>query len=111
MDLPEPESWAKNLFLRDKKKQNYYLLVLPDAKRADLKAFAAMVGTKQVKFASEDDLSAYMKLTRGSVTPLGVLNDEARAVQVYIDRYFQGTAIPSNSSTATGRRPDRVNLH
>lgn len=92
-NLPEPESWAKNLFLRDKKKQNYYLLVLPDAKRANLKAFAEMVGTKQVKFASEDDLMKYMKLTRGSVTPLGVLDDENCVVQVFIDEYFKDRRI------------------
>ncbi|MBQ9708588.1 MAG: prolyl-tRNA synthetase associated domain-containing protein [Firmicutes bacterium] len=93
LDLPEPESWAKNLFLRDKKKANYYLLVLPDEKRANLKAFAEIVDTKQVKFASEDDLMKFMKLTRGSVTPLGVLNDENCAVKVYIDSYFQGRRI------------------
>ncbi len=65
-DLPEPETWAKNLFLRDKKKQHYYLLTLRDEKRADLKAFAAYVGATQVRFASENDLKKYLNLTAGS---------------------------------------------
>ena len=102
-DLPEPETWAKNLFLRDKKKQHYYLLTLRDEKRADLKAFAAYVGATQVRFASENDLKKYLNLTAGSVSLLGILNDETQKVHVYIDSYFEGRRISvhPNDNTAS----------
>ena len=102
-DLPEPETWAKNLFLRDKKKQHYYLLTLRDEMRADLKAFAEYVGATQVRFASENDLLKYLGLTTGSVSLLGILNDENKTVHVYIDSYFEGRRISvhPNDNTAS----------
>ena len=36
--------------------------------------------------AKEDLLKDYMKLEKGSVTPLGVLNDEALKVQIILDK-------------------------
>ena len=37
--LPHPEADAKNLFIRDDKKRNYYLITVKGDKRTDLKAF------------------------------------------------------------------------
>ena len=39
VDLPYPEWGAKNLFVRDDKKRNYYLIAMKGNKRVDLKAF------------------------------------------------------------------------
>lgn len=88
-DLPEPDTWAKNLFLRDGKKRNYVLITMSDHKRTELKKLEEMLGLKHLKFASENDLMKYMALTKGSVTPLGILDDEERRVHVYIDSYFK----------------------
>lgn len=90
---PEPETWAKNLFLRDGKKRNYLIITMPDSKRTDLKTLEGMLGLKHLKFASEDDLMKYLRLTKGSVTPLGILDDEERKVSVYIDSCFRGRRI------------------
>ena len=92
-DLPEPDTWAKNLFLRDGKKRNYVLITMPDHKRAELKTLEGLLDLKHLKFASENDLMKYLKLTKGSVTPLGILDDEDRKVRVYIDSYFRGRRI------------------
>jgi len=93
LDLPHPEAGAKNLFLRDDKKRNYYLLVLRDDRPADLRAFQARAGTRRLSFASEEDLARLLGLRRGSVTPLGALNDGERRVRVYIDGRFAGGRI------------------
>ena len=37
--LAHPEAEAKNLFVRDDKKQHYYLITVPAEKRVDLKLF------------------------------------------------------------------------
>ena len=67
--IPYPEADAKNLFIRDDKKQNYYLLTVRGDKRVDLKA-------------------AVLGLYPGAVTPLGVLNDAQARVKVFLDSDF-----------------------
>lgn len=103
LNLPNPECGAKNLFLRDDKKRNYYLFTLKDDRTVNIKELQAMIGSRKLQFASEDDLYKYMKLIRGSVTPLGTLNDETCSVQVYIDAYYMGRqiSIHPNENTAT----------
>ncbi len=83
--LPYPEADAKNLFVRDDKKRNYYLITVKGDKRVDLKAFRAARQTRPLSFASADDLLRLLALTPGSVTPLGLLNDETRTVQLFLD--------------------------
>ena len=84
LHLPRPEVIAKNLFLRDAKGKKFFLAVLPKDKKADRKALGGRLGVR-LSFASEERLEEHLGLTRGSVTPFGVLNDEARAVTVLLD--------------------------
>ena len=85
---PYPEADAKNLFVRDDKKQNYYLITVKGEKRVNLKAFRKAQGTRNLSFASAEDLMEWLGLIPGAVTPLGVLNDETRSVKVFLDRDF-----------------------
>ena len=66
----------KNLFLRDDKKRHYYLVVVKKDKAVDLKGLRALLGSRPLSFASEQDLSRCLGLPKGAVTPLGILNDE-----------------------------------
>lgn len=84
-NLPYMEYVAKNLFLRDDKKQHYYLVVMPHEKSADLKKLKDIIGSRKLSFASETDLAIKLDLIKGSVTPFGILNDEERSVEVIID--------------------------
>ena len=86
--LPYPEADAKNLFVRDDKKRNYYLITVRGTKRVDLNEFRQKYGTRRLSFASDADLLAYLGLTPGSVTPLGLLNDAECKVQFCIDEEF-----------------------
>ena len=105
MDLPYPDSDAKNLFVRDDKKRNYYLITVKGDKRVDLKEFRKANQTRPLSFASEEDLMKLLELTAGSVTPLGVLNDEERKVTVYLDKDFFDEpgliGVHPNDNTAT----------
>lgn len=85
VELPHPEADAKNLFVRDDKKRNYYLITVRGSKRVDLNEFRQNYGTRRLSFASDADLLAYLGLTPGSVTPLGLLNDADCKVQLFID--------------------------
>ena len=101
--LPYPEWDAKNLFVRDDKKRNYYLITVKGDKRVDLKEFRKQHGLRNLTFASAEDLLAYMGLTPGSVTPLGLLNDPEHRVRFYLDGAFAGDRIGvhPNDNTAT----------
>ena len=103
LKLPYPEWDAKNLFVRDDKKQNYYLLTVRGSKQVDLKAFRRENGLRPLSFASPEELLAIMDLTPGSVSPLGILNDAECRVHFYLDEEFSGNPIGvhPNDNTAT----------
>ena len=62
---------CKNLFLRNKKGNRHYLVVLEISKQADLKHIARLVSDDRLSFGSPERLMAELGLTPGSVTPLG----------------------------------------
>lgn len=101
--LPHPEWDAKNLFVRDDKKHNYYLITVKGDKRVDLKEFRKQHGLRNLSFASADDLMEILGLIPGAVTPLGLLNDENLRVKLYLDADFAGNMIGvhPNDNTAT----------
>ncbi|MCD2491976.1 prolyl-tRNA synthetase associated domain-containing protein [Lacrimispora sp. NSJ-141] len=103
VELPYPEWDAKNLFVRDDKKCNYYLITVKGDKRVDLKEFRKKHGLRALSFASSDDLLAIMNLTPGSVTPFGLLNDSRHRVHFYLDSQFieNKIGVHPNDNTAT----------
>lgn len=103
VDLPYPDCDAKNLFVRDDKKRNYYLITVKGEKRVNLKEFRKAHGLRNLSFASPDDLETIMGLIPGAVTPLGLLNDEEKKVIFYLDQEFEESLIGvhPNDNTAT----------
>lgn len=103
IDLPYPEGDAKNLFVRDDKKKNYYLITVKGDKRVNLKDFWKAHGLRPLSFASPEDLKKYMDLTPGAVTPLGLLNVEDAPITMYMDAEFKDSiiGIHPNENTAT----------
>ena len=105
IEIPYPEYNAKNLFVRNDKKRNYYLITVKGNKRVDLKEFRNNNGTRPLSFASEQDLMSIMNLIAGSVTPLGLLNDKDLKVTFYLDKDFlkdkQIIGVHPNENTAT----------
>ena len=103
VELPYPDCDAKNLFVRDDKKRSYYLLSVKGDKRVDLKEFRKKHGLRPLSFASPEDLMSIMKLSPGSVTPLGLLNDDDIRVEFFLDSAFMGglVGVHPNDNTAT----------
>ena len=88
VSLKYPDYDGKNIFLRDDKKRNYYLITILGDKKVDLKKFKIDNGLRSLSFANEVELYNFLKLTPGSVTPLGLLNDKEKVVKFYIDKDF-----------------------
>lgn len=77
---------TKTMFLTNKKKTAYYLLIMDDHKRLDMGAFGQIAGSKGIKMASRDSLYEKMMLPPGVVSPFGLLNNEEKDISVYIDK-------------------------
>lgn len=103
LNLPKAECVAKNLFVRDDKKQYYFLFVVQKEKMVNLKQIRERIDSRPLSFASERDLYKYLSLPKGAVTPLGVINDKTHNVKVYIDDDFKHSLIGvhPNENTAT----------
>ena len=82
---------GKNLFLRNDKKNKYYLVCLPLNKRADLKKIAEIIGEKRFSFANEKELKEYLNISPGSVSYLNVItaairSEKYKEVEYVIDK-------------------------
>lgn len=76
---------SKNLFLRNKKGNKHYLVIVEANKRVDLKKLAKDLGEQALSFASPERLMKYLGLTPGSVSPFGLINDGNKEVKVFVD--------------------------
>lgn len=85
LGVPDLGEVCKNLFLRDAKGKRHFLVVLCGKKTADLKTLAEKIGSTALGFASAERLTRYLSLSRGEVTPFGILNDHDSAVEVIFD--------------------------
>ena len=66
---------CKSLYVKDKKSDNYYMVVLPAHKRADMRGLASYVNCAKFEFATEDKLWQDLQVHRGSVSPFAFLNE------------------------------------
>ena len=76
---------CKNLFLIDELNR-YYLVVMVDTKRCDFLKLCKELNVKKLSFASVDALNAILGLDKGSVTPLGIINDTDNLVHIILDK-------------------------
>ena len=77
---------TKTMFLTNKKKRNFYLVIMDDAKRLDMDVFKEIVEEKQIKMASAETLNDKMMLPPGVVSPFGLLNNKDKDIHVYFDQ-------------------------
>lgn len=85
-DISNKDKIAKNLFLRNDNGKKHYLITIRQDKTVDLKDLREKIGSSRLSFASEERLMEHLGLTKGSVTPLGVINNEDKKVEVYFDK-------------------------
>lgn len=76
---------CKTLFLVNRQKQPYMLLV-PGDKKVSLSDFARQAGSSRLSFASPDELASYLHSSAGAVSPLGLVFDKCHKIKLYIDR-------------------------
>ncbi|QTJ32739.1 prolyl-tRNA synthetase associated domain-containing protein [Dolosigranulum pigrum] len=77
---------TKTMFLTDKKKRRFYLVIMDDAQRLDMDRFQEITGKPKIKLGSEYALQAKMSLPFGVVSPFGLLNNTERDIQISFDQ-------------------------
>ncbi len=76
---------CKNLFLCNRQKTKFYLLLLRGDKVFHTKDLSRQLGCSRLSFASGEDMERYLGLKPGSASVLGLMNDEENRVQLVID--------------------------
>jgi Ala-tRNA(Pro) deacylase len=85
-----PAAAVKNLFLRNKKGDRHYLVILGVDKQADLRHLVKVIGDDRLSFGSPERLMKHLGVAPGSVSPFGLLNDREGAVRVIVDSDLRG---------------------
>ncbi|MFX1374236.1 MAG: prolyl-tRNA synthetase associated domain-containing protein [Promethearchaeota archaeon] len=81
-----PGTHCKNLFLKNKKSGQLYLVTVPYDKRLDLNKFRRMISAPKIRFAGSEDLLEILGITPGAVSPIGLVNDTNDKVIFIIDK-------------------------
>lgn len=102
---------SKNLFLRNKKGNKHYLVILEASKRLNLKQLESLLEEVNLSFASAERLLKYLGVTPGSVSPFGLIHDTDNTVKVIVDKdlleYENQSFHPNvNTSTLVIKTPD-----
>lgn len=77
---------CKNLFLCNRQKTNFYLLLMPGEKKFVTKDFSKQLGVSRLSFADAEFMEKYLDITPGSVSVLGLMNDKNCEVHLSIDK-------------------------
>lgn len=77
---------TKSLFLCNRKKTQYYLVIMDDEKCLDMKKFARIIKEKSISFCSLEKLMEKMSLQAGAVSLFGLLNNTEHDIKIFLDR-------------------------
>ncbi len=76
---------CKNLFLCNRQKTQFYLLMMPGDKKFKTKELSSQIGSARLSFAEPEYMLKYLDIEPGAVSIMGLLNDKEHAVQLLID--------------------------
>ena len=77
---------CKNLFLCNRQQTEFYLLIMPGDKPFKTKYLSAQIGSSRLSFGGAEDVERLLGVTPGSVSLLGLMNDQTKAVRLLVDR-------------------------
>ena len=76
---------CKNLLLCNRQCTDFYLLMMPGDKPFKTKELSAQIGSSRLSFAAPEYMERFLDITPGSLSVLGLMNDETNAVKLLID--------------------------
>ena len=76
---------CKNLLLCNRQKTDFYLLLMPGDKVFQTKELSAQLGVSRLSFADHEAMEAFLDITPGSLSIMGLMNDKDFRVRLVID--------------------------
>lgn len=76
---------CKNLFLCNRQKTKFYLLMMPGDKKFKTKELSSQINSARLSFAEAEDMLKYLDIEPGAVSIMGLMNDKDHEVQLLID--------------------------
>ena len=76
---------CKNLFLCNRQKTKFYLLMMPGDKKFKTKELSSQINSARLSFADPEDMLKYLDIEPGAVSIMGLMNDKDHAVELLID--------------------------
>jgi Ala-tRNA(Pro) deacylase len=76
---------CKNLFLCNRQKSAFYLLMMPGDKKFKTKELSSQIASSRLSFADPDDMLKYLDIEPGAVSVMGLMNDPDCNVHLLID--------------------------
>lgn len=76
---------CKNLFLCNRQKTKFYLLMMPGDKPFKTKELSSQINSARLSFASSEAMEEYLDILPGSVSVMGLMNDKKNAVNLLVD--------------------------
>ena len=76
---------CKNLFLCNRQETSFYLLMIPGDKKFKTKELSSQIGSARLSFAKDTSMEECLDITPGSMSVLGLMNDNENRVQLLID--------------------------
>ena len=83
--VEEGVSICKNLLLCNRQETDFYLLLIPGDKPFKTKYLSAQIGSARLSFAKAEYMEAYLDITPGSLSVMGLMNDHEGRVRLLID--------------------------
>ena len=83
--LGDDTAICKNLFLCNRQKTDFYLLLIPGDKVFKTKELSKQIGSARLSFAGAEYMEKYLDITPGSVSIMGLMNDKDNAVRLLVD--------------------------
>lgn len=77
---------CKNLFLCNRQKTEFYLLMMPGDKKFHTKILSKQLGVSRLSFAGDEPMLELLDIRPGAVSVMGLMNDKAHRVQLLIDQ-------------------------
>ena len=76
---------CKNLLLCNRQCTDFYMLMIPGSKVFKTSILSKKIGSSRLSFAAPEYMEAYLDITPGSLSVLGLMNDPENRVQLVMD--------------------------
>jgi len=76
---------CKNLFLCNRQKTKFYLLMMPGDKPFKTKEISSQINSARLSFAPEENMEEFLDILPGAVSVMGLMNDHDNKVQLVVD--------------------------